>query len=246
MDRLQLIVETGDVNDFRLRQIERDAEKLMKIDVVEARSVLGASASLRGDVRDVHKHHGIVVKLSGSEPVVALTDYSVSLCMVGKMSEALKVILQAHELTPNDQDILKAATNAAFMSGHFTKGKELCALWKERFGDEPFVEWEIARPLVNSIEKGNFTEESVQEIIHIAHQIRRESGVIATRNSRLFNCPETGSFAHELHLHTSPSLGAQLNEELADRISSRSDLMADPGLNFVVIFIGTRSDDRRC
>ena len=56
------------------------------------------------------------------------------------------------------------------------------------------------------------------------------------------DCTEPDSFLYKIHVLASPAGAAELNEQLADRIVGRSDLMTDPGLEFVPMFIGARVD----
>ena len=56
------------------------------------------------------------------------------------------------------------------------------------------------------------------------------------------DCTEPDSFLYKIHVLASPAASADLNEQLADRVVARPDLMTDPGLEFVPMFIGTRVD----
>ena len=100
----------------------------------------------------------------------------------------------------------------------------------------------MTRKLANAVERGAFSEESAREVLRITHEILRASNVRRVKDGILGDHTNPDSFLYELHVLTSPDQAVRLNEELADRIVARSDLMEDPGLKFVPVFIGTTVD----
>ena len=81
----------------------------------------------------------------------------------------------------------------------------------------------------------------MREVLAIAHDARREARVVLVGSSVLVDPIETDSFLYRVSVPLSPARAVDLNEQLANQITKRTDLMADPGLKFVPMFIGTRT-----
>ena len=96
--------------------------------------------------------------------------------------------------------------------------------------------------LADAVDSGVFSEGAVQEVIRIAHDIRRASNIRLMKNGLSVDHTEPDAYLYELYVIALPEQAAALNEDLASRVVARPDLLADPGLNFVPIFIGTRTD----
>ena len=94
-----------DPNGFELKRLEREARKLLNVDAVSGYTALGAIASLRGDVEDVHAHHKRALNLSG-ESAEALHNYAASLTKLGEFTEALEVARRAYARAPADPAVL--------------------------------------------------------------------------------------------------------------------------------------------
>ena len=82
----------------------------------------------------------------------------------------------------------------------------------------------------------------MREVLQIAHDIRRAAKIVLLDTAVLVDGGEPDSFLYKLRIPLSPTRAADLNERLADRITDRPDLMADPGTKFVPTFIGARID----
>ena len=241
VESLRVIAAAEELNEFALRKLERDARGLMNADAVCAHTVLGAVASLRGAAEDVRRHHQIALNLSGGS-AEAHRNYSVSLAELGEMTEAFKVALEACRRVPGDAEMLHEVIGMALESAHFREGRDLCGHWNESFSDQPLPYESMMRKLAGAVDREVFSEESVQEILRITHGIMRASNVRKVKDGVLGDHTDPDSFLYELHVLTSPDQAVRLNEELANRIVARPDLMEDPGLKFVPVFIGTIVD----
>ena len=236
---LTRIAASDEINEFELRKLDREARKLMTADAAAAHTVLGGIASLRGRTEAVREHHEIALKLSGNSGE-ALTNYAVSLSKVGEMTEAFKATMEALNRVPNDQEKLLDAIGAACWSAHFREGRNLYRRWNEAFPDLPLADESIMTKVTDAVDRGAFSEEAAQEVVRIAHGIRREANVHTARNGMVAEHAEPDSFLFELHVCVSPVQAVGLNEKLADRIVDEPDLMGDPGRKFMPVFIGTR------
>jgi hypothetical protein len=241
METLRLMASAEDLDDFSLRKLERDAAQLKKADAASAYMVLGAVAALRGNVEDVRRHHRASVTVSGGS-TDAYRNYVVSLAAVGEMDESFNVASEAYKRFPGDAAILADVIDTALWSARFREGRDLCRHWKRSFPDEPPVRGPMMTGLADAVDSGVFSEGAVQEVIRIAHDIRRASNIRLMKNGLSVDHTEPDAYLYELYVIALPEQAAALNEDLASRVVARPDLLADPGLNFVPIFIGTRTD----
>ena len=241
VESLRVIAAAEQPDDFALRRLERDARGLMDADPVGAHTVLGAVASLRGEAEDVRRHHRIALKLSGGS-AEACRNYLISLVELGELSEAFEVALEAHRRVPGNAELLREAISAALGAARFREGRDLCHRWNESFPDQPLPFESMTAKLASAIGRGAFSEEAVREVLRITHKILRASNVRKAKDGILRDHTDPDSFLYEFHVRTSPHKAVRLNEQLANRIVARPDLMRDPGPKFVPVFIGTIVD----
>ena len=96
--------------------------------------------------------------------------------------------------------------------------------------------------VAEAVDNGVFSEEGAQKVVRLAHQVRRTANVRTAGGGVLALHGESDSFLFEIRVRTSSKQAVDLNEEFADRIVTDDELMTDPGLNFTLIFIGTRTN----
>ena len=238
---LNSITCADEADDLALRRIEREAQKLMAADPVDAHTVLGAVALLQGRIDDVRRHHDIALQQSGhSAP--AYRNYLVSLMRLGEMTEAFEVAREAFRRAPDDGDALRRLILAALRSAHFREARDHCNRWNTLFPGNPSPHEPSAKALAGAVEREVFREESVREVLNLVHDVQRAEKIFLVDTAVPVGGSEPDSFLCKLRIPLSPTRAADLNERLADRITDRPDLMADPGTKFVPMFIGTRID----
>ena len=238
---LSTIANSEELDEWRIRRLDREARALMNADPVAAHTVLGGIASLKGDVTRVDEHHRIALQLSGNS-VEALQNGAVSLSRVGKMDEAFAAILQAHERIPDDPYTLHAAISMAVQSAHFEKSRDLYRRWNKLCPDQPMAEEAHMNKAAEAVDNGVFSEEGAQKVVRLAHQVRRTTNVRTAGGGVLALHGESDSFLFEIRVRTWSKQAVDLNEEFADRVVTDDELMTDPGLKFTLIFIGTRTN----
>ena len=109
--------------------------------------------------------------------------------------------------------------------------------------DRSLPDESVEQMLGDAVDRGVFREESVQEVLRTVREILAAAGVRRTNLSELKTyAAEPDSFLFLVQVFASPERAAELNEALADRIADRPELMADPGVRFVPMFIGARAD----
>lgn len=93
-------------NEFRLAQIKREAEKRLKEDPASSYTILGIIACIKKDEQKMHRCHKIALNCSGNG-FHTLEQYCFSLFNLGLFNDCYVHSLQAHEMVPEDLDILK-------------------------------------------------------------------------------------------------------------------------------------------
>ena len=242
IDRLKTLGADDAHNEWALRKLANDARSLMHADAVEAHIVLGGIAALEGNTAHLHEHYRISMQLAGHS-VHVLHNYAVSLSRVGEVEEAFKWAMQAHERAPDNIGTLGAAVAVAVQSGHFRAARDLYHRWQKLCPDKPFAESEGVVAAAEAIERGAFTEERAQAVIHLAEEVQREAGHQSRGCMVLALHGEPDNVLFEVMVRARTGEALDLNEEFADRIVANEELMSDPGRNFVLVFIGTKTDD---
>ena len=241
VEQINAIRCADEADDLVLRRIERDAQKLMAADPEGAHTVLGAVAVLQGRIDDVRRHHDIALQQSGHS-AQACRNYSVSLMDLGEMIEAFEAARESFRRAPDDGDVLRHLILASLESAHFREARDHCDRWNTLFPGNPSPHEPSAKALAGAVERDVFQEESVRGVMNIAYDVLRAENVFPVDTVVPVGGSEPDSFLYKLRIPLSPTRAADLNERLADRITDRPDLMADPGTKFVPMFIGTRID----
>ena len=102
---------------------------------------------------------------------------------------------------------------------------------------------EMVLAAAEAIERGAFTEERAQAVTHLAEEVQREAGHQSRGCMVLALHGEPDNVLFEVMVRARTGEALDLNEEFADRIVANEELMSDPGRNFVLVFIGTKTDD---
>ncbi len=242
IDRLSAVLLGVEVDDLGLRRIRQEAQTLMGADPVEAHTVLGALATLEGRADDVRKHFRIALQQSGHSASVS-RNYSCSLLALGRSDEAFEVAKQASGRAPDDLAVLEHLISTALQAGRLLEART----FRQRLGrlspERSLPGESVEEMLGDAVDRGAFREESIQEVLRTVHETLADTGVRRTNLSELKTyAVDPDSFLFLVHVFASPERAAELNEALADRIADRPELMADPGVRFVPMFIGARAD----
>ena len=241
VDQLRSLAPVEEPDELLLRRIERETRGLMTADPVGAHTVLGVLASLRGNAADVRYHNDIALQQSG-RTADTLNNYSVCLLQIGDAADAFESAREAFQGAPDNSVVLNQLILTAIESAHFREARDLCDRWNALYPDRPVPYESPARSLAGAVDRGVFREESARAVLQIAQEIRRAANVRHVETAVVEDCTEPDSFLYKVHVAASPAVAVDLNEKVADRIVARPDLMADPGLEFVPMFIGTRVD----
>ncbi len=142
---------------------------------------------------------------------------------------------------PDEMESLNHAIHEALASGHFRRARDLCDRWNCLVPADPNPLSERARQLADAVDAGAFGEQRVRDVLGILADIQRSEHVrTSTTVIRSYDSPE--SFLYERTICAPATVASKLNWRLADQITSSADLMADPGLKFMVAFVGSVAD----
>ena len=241
IERLAQLADAPEIDQFSLQRIARDANALMKSDPAGAYTVLGGVAALRGERDETRRRHRTALKIESD--FAYLFNYLVSLSMLDEHEEALQVAIGALEKYPDHLKLLNSAIKAAAESANFETARDLSHKWDALAPDRPNSLSGLVRQLAEAVADGMFSERGVREVLRIVAETQRSENV-RTSNFRLSSHYAEGSFFYERMIHAAPASAAALNERLADQVAERPDLMADPGLRFVVAFTADTSNGR--
>lgn len=238
---LASLAEEAEPNDFELKRLEREAEKLLKIDAGAGYTALGAAASLRGDVEGVHARHRAALQLSGDSPET-LRNYAASLSELGEFTKALEVARRAYSRAPADPQVFASVVTASLYAGHFREAYDLVNKWNGTHPDRPYLPDSPVEGLLSAVDREVFSEERIREVVSIAHELLRSSKIRTSRVEVHADVHEPDYFLFEWFVAASPEKAEVLNETLDAHIRGCPHLMDDPGLRFMPAFIGASVD----
>lgn len=237
--QLQGLLASEEADELSLRRIERDARKLMEADALGANTVLGAAAALRWDGDGVERHHRIARRI-GASSEACCHNHAVSLSLIAEDGAAADAAVKA---APDDHDALGYAVECALQAGRFIHARDLCSRWHRLVPQRQHPLAGSVRALAMAASERVFQEAGVAAVLEIVGELQRRERRRSTESAFLqcddLQYPDArGEFLYQRGIHASPEVAAELNEELASRIAGRPELMDDPGLGFVAMYIG--------
>ena len=235
--RLARMATTAAIDEFALRRIEADAEKLMGTDVAGAHLALARVAALRWDFDEMNRRHELAIRLR--DTAFTRCDCSTSLTLVGEIDKAFEIAREAQTRAPDDLMVLRHAIEAAVQDAQFRKAQTLCDGWSRLSPQKAMPLQPGIAALAKAVEHGAFTEAGARDALRSAVTIRRDARIRCSGFSVQPSVEEPGSFGFKYDLIASPDDAGDLNYALAQRWADSTRLQADPGLAFVPVFIGT-------
>ena len=237
IDALTRLDQSELFDDLAVGRLSRDARALMKADAAGAHTVLGGIAGIEGDAARVHKHYKIALEVSG-RATWTLGNYATALGKAGELDEAFKAVIEAHERTPDDLEILGLAISVAVQGGQFRESRSLYERWNALQPNRRKRDETPMRLAASAIDREAFSESAAQRVIRIAQQVRLAAEVREAGSAIHSVHGERDRFSFIIHVHASTRQAVDLNTEFADRIVGDEALMTDPGLKFVPMFMG--------
>ena len=236
VDRLAIVASNATLDEMELQRISRGArESLMSADAAAAHTLLGAVAALHGDEADCERHHGIALSLRRDS--ITEYNYVISLSHLGKYKEGFQVSSAALERHTADRDLLSMAFKLGVQSASFTKARALVDRFDTILPDDMRRFANTVRRLAAAIDAGVFHEAAVGTVLDMLASIQRQAGVRSIEFRLGTDNADPDRYAYEAVVFATPKDAAALNEQFADTMAGRPDLLSDPGLRFVAAFV---------
>ena len=210
----------------------------MPADVVGAHTVLGGVASLRWDL-DLVRHHFRIAMQHLDTPTTQ-GNYAVALSHVEERQAAYEVAATAHDRVPDDKLLLEHAIRLSVYAGRFAEGRRLCERWNALAPDDPHRFTHDLDRLALAVAANRFSESKVQRLLGIMAELQRIERIRTVASAIWEDALEPGSFLHEQFVDTTTVEAGRLNSTFVGEVVAHADLMEDPGLRFVPVFIGKR------
>ncbi|MYE22671.1 MAG: hypothetical protein F4Y01_01805 [Gammaproteobacteria bacterium] len=221
-------------DELSLRRVENKARKLIGVLPSGGHSVLGAVSAIRGDrERSIH-HHEISVRLGAD--VAWWLSYCTSLAVLDDAPKRLEVARRAIAQHADVNELLDIAIGAALESAAFGDARTLCDQWA-KLNRRRHSAASVIGKLLHATENGLFSVTGVRGVLEVAREVGRAKGIQKTEQGRISE-PPGNALLWTFQVTASPSAAAELNEELADQLAARDDLLEDPGQQLVVMFDG--------
>lgn len=234
--RLADVAQANENDELAIPRIERDAKTLMNTDPVGAHTVLGGIGALQGDDDRARNHHRIALDLDQSW--LTYCNYSVSLALLEAHMEALEAAKAALQAAPDRPEVLDRVIKLSLEAACFIEARDFCNRWNDLVPNQPHHASHSAIALATAVEDGAFHEEGVRNVMILVGSVQRAKQVAVRGSGISHNPSEPHCFLYERKIHGSPVTAAEMNAEVADRIAERTDLMEDPGLRFVPMYVG--------
>ncbi|MBC8432556.1 MAG: hypothetical protein H8D96_11640 [Desulfobacterales bacterium] len=148
--QLNELIQRKDADDFTLKRLKAEAEKIKENNLVDAFSILGMIACIEQDIENLHSYHKSAITYS-NESARELSHYVVSLINSKLYEDAYKYSLKVFKKAPTDEknlDILIKAISELNLEEEFGK---YTSIWFD-LKKEPHRLTIYPKALVRSIE----------------------------------------------------------------------------------------------
>ena len=234
LEQVAVLAASPILNEIALRRLEDEARTLVRTDASGAHAVLGAVAAIRGDVGEVVRHHELSIKLDNDVPNWLY--YCTSLGVVDDPAELLNVAKRASSTYPDVPEFLDLRIVSSLETAAFHEARALCSEWTDRYGRFHDLA-SMAGTLADATDANCFSAKGAREVLELGREVLHNKGVRVTEHGTVLQ-PDDDAFLWSRQVLASPESAAELNEEFADRVAARDDLLEDPGFRFVVMFDG--------
>lgn len=242
-DRVARMGNEAVIDEFALDQIAADAQKLMSTDAAGAHAALGRVAALRWDVAELRRHYRSAISVG--DPVLSRWRYSMALFLVGETEESFEVVRDAWQRAPDNLGLLDELIATAVHSARFQEARELCDRRRKLAPNRDVPLAAVIQELAAAVQQGHFSEEGAREALRAADLMRRDAQIRPNGVEIIPSRFEPRSFLYEYRLFAPPNVAGELSEALSLRWAESPRAMADPGLEFLPMFIGSVIDNSR-
>ncbi len=202
-------------NDFSLKKLEREAQKLINVDAAGAYLILGILSCIKREFDVMRSHHENAIKLVNDAE--CNRNYAASLLIAGFPSEAYDYYTAAAKL---DVSNLGHAIQFSIASGRFSDAKSFMQQFHAVHPGTEHPFQELVMSLVEKMEENCVPADLVIQAVEIASSILREHGqFVFEPKIRVTKHP----IRFEFPVCLTPDEVAELNFEFAERFVSHTD-----------------------
>ena len=115
------------INNFTLRTIERDVDKLERVDLIAYTTLKGALAAIRKDAHEAKVFYERAVAFQPGNALV-YQNYAISMQLVLDYEHMVKLALKSAETAPDNVPIVRVAHNLLMQIGAVSSAREIAAL----------------------------------------------------------------------------------------------------------------------
>ncbi len=159
--------------------------------------------------------------------------------VVDEAGESYEVARDAWRKAPDDLALLDDLIVSALHVGRFGEAQALCDRRRRLAPEREPPLADVVIELVKAVGQGEFSEAGARRALRCADSIRSQAHARPYGIRIVPSQDEPGSFLLEYRLITSPTAAGDLNEALALRWAESPEAVADLGLKFLPMFIGT-------
>ena len=242
VEQLSGLTKSGVVQELPMRRLRNQAQDLMQSDPAGAHTVLGGVAALDWNLKAVRDHFRIA--LQHDAHAGTYYNYSVALSNVEATSEAFDAAQSAYRQAEDDKFLLGNAIEHASKTAHFTLANNLCRRWTSLSPEESHPLSSVLLDLEKAIERRTFDEESVREVLGLMSTVQRTEKARTESWMIHKDSDDPSSFHYWNHVAVSAKNIASVNGGFVEELLANDHLLVEPGLHFVVLFIGVSPDGR--
>jgi tetratricopeptide (TPR) repeat protein len=229
INQLRLISK---IDSFTIARLEREAQKLVKIDAFSAYQLLGILASLKGDIVSLHKNYEKALKLvvTNQDNARALSNYAASLVNMGYFSEAAELSVKSYGYNPPSEVIILIPSRLTY-AGLIHKAVDLIR-------KHNLIEFHFVFEIEQFMDKHGVTDEQLQKLIEIAISVLHEHQFFDFRNSINVEFAEdeySKWLRYVIKINRSVDEIVEMKYELACALAE-SDLPTELLLHFIVAY----------
>lgn len=167
-------------NPFLLNRLKKEAEDSIKVDPINAYSILGAIARFQDKIDDIHKYFKIITTKFPYD-FIGYVNYCVSLMNAGYFDEAIKYAHRAYELNPTDPFCIERLIDCYWGAGKYISGMEW-VLKAEGMKLEYLSEKiQVFKEINSFLNEKHVSEESFVESVNLAYSLLHKNGIYHSR-----------------------------------------------------------------
>jgi len=211
----KLLLENATADQFLVRRLKQEAQKLQAVDQVGAAQLLGMIATFEKDVEKIDTRYNIALRLLPNNPNIHY-NYALSLFRVFRYNEAANNAMKSFEVTRMDKTALDLLINCLGHAGRYTEAYQYLPTAKELKLEKLAYSAENILLAWGTLQEFDFPESAVVDLVETAVQHLYVNGLVPTIAEVGVNVKE--SLHYTFFLNENPARIKKLQSEIYDII----------------------------